>query len=171
MYLTYEPGKKPFVHNSVRPDFATGKSDPVMATTGQTPDPAWFYGFYERYAGMLYSVLTDVCKSSAGAELALLHTFEELNKNSPAWQCRQVNAIALVKLAIHTARQLHLVKEPVCITCFRPYTLLHYLLCENGSLESHCKRSGLERAEVVKQLHVEFSRMSTLNQAGFSRGV
>ncbi len=135
----------------------------MIAAAIEKPGDDWIDYLLDRYAGMLYSVLTEVCQSSAGAGIALTRTFEEIINNPAAWRGKKVNAICLLKLAIHTARQHVPVIEPVSINCFRAYTLLHYFICENGTIETLCERSGLQRAEIAKQLHLEINRMSRLS--------
>ncbi len=131
----------------------------MIAAATEMPGVVWIDHYHDRYTGMLYAVLTEVCQSSADAGIALTRTFEEINNNPAAWQGRQGNVICLLKLAIHTARQHVQVIEPVSIRRFQAYTLLHSFICENGSMEALCERSGLQRAEVARQLHLEMRQI------------
>jgi hypothetical protein len=124
-------------------------------------DAVWLHAVYDKYAGFLFSVLTDLCYSNDDAEIALVHTFVAIPKHENFQQGKPINFISLVKLALGTARQHVAIKDPVCVNCFKQSTLLHYFICEDGTMEALCQQSGLPSTDIARQLHLEIQNMRT----------
>jgi hypothetical protein len=125
----------------------------------ETPGSEWIHSVYERYAGILYRILIDVCDTNADAGVVMVETFKNLSTNESTWREKGVNLISLVKFAILTARQHASIKDPVCVNCFKQSTLLHYFICENGSMEALCQQSGMLPTDIARQLHLEIQNM------------
>jgi hypothetical protein len=121
----------------------------------------WIHSVYDRYGGIIYAVLVDVCLTKADAGKVLVTTFKSLSTNESSWKENGINFISLVKFAILTARQHVSIKDPVCVNCFKQSTLLHYFICEDGTLEALCHKSGLPAADIARQVHLEILKIRT----------
>lgn len=125
----------------------------------------WINETYDRYAGMLYSVLLDLCESKAGAEGVLVKTFERLHTEHYFSKGQSIGLVVLVKLAVDTAKNHVSLKTPPCIKTFQQSPMLHHFLFDNVSIESLCKNSGLTRVEIARKVRTELGQVQAITSS------
>ncbi len=127
-----------------------------------TPDCSLLRELYDRYAGIMFSVLLDICESAPAAERILVRCFETIQHGQYPLQADAVKLLSLLKLAVATARAHGPIKAVSCIHVFQQSPMLQQILFNDVCPDQFSMQYGLSRLEIARRIRAELSATSTV---------
>ncbi len=124
-----------------------------------------FETLYKTYSAMVYSIAVEISPTKRQAKEILISTFQKAYKQNIEEQKYPSTCITLFKLLIQSAHeQLNNDQDKTNIKLekFKNSPMLHYLLCEQATLENHCNENNITKEKAGKNLRAELLQLRPL---------